>query len=347
MARGGRVSDEKVSFFAFQDIITAVIGILVLIALILALQVNPKSEDPGDNPDEALSPVEHITGEREGEGNATVVVDDFCATAIVAEIAEINQQMVDANKTFFVQIEEKNSDLEVLNEELERLNLDLEREKRKLGIEDSNDTKFIKEKIEKIELNLDIAQARIEELEKEEEGLEDQIDSRVVRTVSEMSELELEELDNHLNSQIEQIKSQIENEVRVIPQQNNTAEKPVLVGLAGTEFTIGEFNGKQQTYEVNAADYTKTLVQALREYDPGKHFFVYFFRPSACKAIVNAPGRGGGQISKNLYKLLCDPKNNLTKILGFKYGFEPIHEEAALLFTDKQPDTFEALLQDL
>ena len=67
MARGGRVTDEKVSFFAFQDIITAVIGILVLIALILALQVNPKSEDPGDNPDEALSPVELITGESAGE----------------------------------------------------------------------------------------------------------------------------------------------------------------------------------------------------------------------------------------------------------------------------------------
>jgi hypothetical protein len=347
MARGGRLTDEKVSFFAFQDIITAVIGILVLIALILALQVNPESEDPGDNPDEALSPVEQITGEREGEGNATVVVDDFCATAIVAEIAEINQQMVDANKTFFVQIEEKNSELEVLNEELERLNLELVREKRKLGIEDSNETKFIQEKIEEIELNLDIAQARIEELEKEEEGLEDRIDSRVVRTVSEMSELELEELDKHLNSQIEQIKSQIENEIRIIPQQNNTAEKPVLVGLAGTEFTIGEFNGEQQTYEVNAADYTKTLVQALRGYDSSKHFFVYFFRPSACKAIVNAPGRGGTIITKNLYKLLCDPKNNLTKILGFKYGFEPIHEEAALLFTDKQPDTFEALLQDL
>jgi len=346
MARGGRVSDEKVSFFAFQDIITAVIGILVLIALILALQVNPKSEDPGDNPDEFRSPEEQITGEKEGEGNASVVVDDFCATAIVAEIAVINQQMVDANKTFFVQIEEKNSELEVLNEELERLNLDLEREKRKLGIEVSNDTKFIKDKIEKIELNLDIAQARIEELEKEEEGLEDQIDSRVVRSVSEMSELELEELDSKLNSQIEQIKSQIENEVRVIPQQNNTNEKPVLVGLGGTQFTIGEFNGKQQTFEVNAADYTKTLLRALREYEPDEHFFVYFFRPSACKAIVNAPGRGGVQISKNLHKLLCDPKNNLTTILGFKYGFEPIHEDAALLFTDKQPDSFEALLQD-
>ena len=47
MGRSSRNSEEKVSFFAFQDIITAVIGILVLIALILALQVNPKREKEG------------------------------------------------------------------------------------------------------------------------------------------------------------------------------------------------------------------------------------------------------------------------------------------------------------
>jgi hypothetical protein len=45
MGRSSRNSEEKVSFFAFQDIITAVIGILVLIALILALQVNPKTRE--------------------------------------------------------------------------------------------------------------------------------------------------------------------------------------------------------------------------------------------------------------------------------------------------------------
>ena len=43
------------------------------------------------------------------------------------------------------------------------------------------------------------------------------------------------------------------------------------------------------------------------------------------------------------FSLLCDPKNNLTRMLGFKYGFEPIHEEAAVLFTDKTPDVFEDL----
>ncbi|SVE61154.1 uncharacterized protein METZ01_LOCUS514008, partial [marine metagenome] len=100
-----------VSFFAFQDIITAVIGILVLIALILALQVNPKPVDPGDEPGEENATIDHASGEQTGDGNSSVLVEDFCATAVIAEIAEIHQQMVEANKTFFVQIEEKNSEL--------------------------------------------------------------------------------------------------------------------------------------------------------------------------------------------------------------------------------------------
>ena len=40
MGRSSRNSEEKVSFFAFQDIITAVTGILVLVTLILTLFVN-------------------------------------------------------------------------------------------------------------------------------------------------------------------------------------------------------------------------------------------------------------------------------------------------------------------
>ena len=66
MGRSSRNSEEKVSFFAFQDIITAVIGILVLIALILALHVNPKREKEGDNPGNNTAPVELIEGENEG-----------------------------------------------------------------------------------------------------------------------------------------------------------------------------------------------------------------------------------------------------------------------------------------
>ena len=81
----------------------------------------------------------------------------------------------------------------------------------------------------------------------------------------------------------------------------------------------------------------------MNSYDRKRNFFVFFFRPSACRTeVTNVPGRNG-TINKNLLSLLCDPKNNLTRMLGFKYGFEPIHEEAAVLFTDKTPDVFEDL----
>ena len=62
--------------------------------------------------------------------------------------------------------------------------------------------------------------------------------------------MNLEELDSKLNSQVEQLESQIENEVRVIPKESDLGEKPVLVILGASEFTIGIFNGEQRTVPV-------------------------------------------------------------------------------------------------
>ena len=348
MGRSSRNSEEKVSFFAFQDIITAVIGILVLIALILALQVNPKREKEGDNPGNNTAPVELIEGENEGGGNATiVVVSEFNATEVIEEIAELHQEMSEEKREFIVKSEEKNSEIEELSEELRKLNLELQVFKKKLGIEDSNESKDTKEKIENLELLMDLAKVQKNELSEEKKGLEDKINARILRSLKNLSELELQELDSSLNSQVEQLQSQIENEVRVIPKENNVGEKPVLVILGSTEFTIGIFNGEQRTVQVNPANYYQQLGSALTSYDKKKNFFVYFFRPSACETTVtNVPGRNGA-IQKNLFDLLCDPKNNLTRMLGYKYGFEPIHEEAAVLFTDKTPDPFMEFFPDL
>lgn len=348
MGRSSRNSEEKVSFFAFQDIITAVIGILVLIALILALQVNPKREKEGDNPGNNTAPVELIEGENEGGGNATiVVVSEFNATEVIEEIAELHQEMSEEKREFIVKSEEKNSEIEELSEELRKLNLELQVFKKKLGIEDSNESKDTKEKIENLELLMDLAKVQKNELSEEKKGLEDKINARILRSLKNLSELELQELDSSLNSQVEQLQSQIDNEVRVIPKENNVGEKPVLVILGSTEFTIGIFNGEQRTVQVNPANYYQQLGSALTSYDKKKNFFVYFFRPSACETTVtNVPGRNGA-IQKNLFDLLCDPKNNLTRMLGYKYGFEPIHEEAAVLFTDKTPDPFMEFFPDL
>ena len=341
MGRSSRNSEEKVSFFAFQDIITAVIGILVLIALILALQVNPKREKEGDNPGNNTAPVELINGQNDGGGNATIVVaSEFNATEVIEEIAELHQEISEEKREFLVKSEAKNSEIEMLAEELRKLNLELQVFKKKLGIEDSNESKDTKKKIESLELMIDLAKVQKNELIEEKKGLEDKINARVLRSLKNLSELELQELDSNLNSQVVQLKSQIENEVRVIPKENDVGEKPVLVILGATEFTIGVFNGEQRTIQVSPSNYYQQLGSALTSYNKRRNFFVYFFRPSACETtITNVPGRNG-KIQKNLFDLLCDPKNNLTRMLGFKYGFEPIHEEAAVLFTDKTPDPF-------
>lgn len=348
MGRSSRNSEQKVSFFAFQDIITAVIGILVLIALILALQVNPKRELEGDNPGNNTAPVELIEGSNDGGGNATiVVVSEFNASEVIEEIAELHQEISEEKRDFLVKSDVKNSEIEVLSEELRKLNLEMQVFKKKLGIEDSNESKETKKKIDSLKLMLDLAKVQKTEQTEEKKGLENKINARILRSIKNLSELELQELDSNLNSQIEQLESQIENEVRVIPKENNLGEKPVLVILGANEFTIGVFNGKQRTIQVNSANYYQQLGSALTSYNKRKNFFVYFFRPSACDTVVtNVPGRNG-MIQKNLFDLLCDPKNNLTRMLGYKYGFEPIHEEAAVLFTDKTPDPFEEFFPDL
>jgi len=344
MGRSSRNSEEKVSFFAFQDIITAVIGILVLIALILALQVNPKREKEGESPGNNTAPVELIEGPNDGGGNATIVVDsEFNASEVIEEIAQLHQEISDEEREFLVERDEKNSEIEELAKELKRVNLELDLFKRKLGIEDSNESEEMKKALKSLQLTIDLAKVQQKELDDRKKGLEDKINARILREVADMSELELTELDTQLNTQVEQLTNQIENEVRVIPRESNVGRKPVLVILGANEFTIGIFNGEQRTLQVGPLTYYRQLGSALTSYDRAKYFFVYFFRPSACETVVgNVPGRDGA-IEMNLFDLLCSPKGNLNSRLGYRFGSEPIHEEAAVLFTDKSPDVFDDL----
>ncbi len=350
MGRGGRSSDEKVSFFAFQDIITAVIGILVLIALILALQINPKTDDPGDNPGNNTGPIEVVTGNKTGEDHHTATPDEEPeenATEIMEEIAKIEEDIDQADKNFTVFMQEKNNQLEVLEEEIARLE-DTLAEIRKIAANNSPELKLLSDQIDGTEVAIETARNAVEKQEEVLEGLEDEVDTRVLHAIEEMSEDELLELSDRLSSQIEQLDQQEREGVRIIPQADNVTKKPVLVGLAADEFTIGEFNGEQTTEQVTPANYYQKLGTALTSYSPDRHFFVYFFRPSACKLPIQVRAESG-IINKNLFKLLCESgkRRNLTQRLGFQYGFEPIHEDAALLFTDKQPDSFEMLFPDL
>ena len=205
MGRSSRNSEEKVSFFAFQDIITAVIGILVLIALILALQVNPKREKEGDNPGNNTAPVEYTDGLKDGGGNATIVVaSEFNATEVMEEIAELHQEITEEKREFLVKSEAKNSEIEKLAEELRKLNLEIEIFKKKLGIQDSNESKEMKEKIESLELLSDLAKVQQAELIEEKKGLDTEIISlkkKISDKQIKIKNLKIDYEENKLNKQ--------------------------------------------------------------------------------------------------------------------------------------------------
>ena len=61
-------------------------------------------------------------------------------------------------------VRSKNSEIETLAEELRKLNLELEVFKKKLGIEDSNESKETKKKIDSLELMIDLAKVQKNEL---------------------------------------------------------------------------------------------------------------------------------------------------------------------------------------
>ena len=103
MGRSSRNSEEKVSFFAFQDIITAVIGISGSYCLDSCFASEPEEREGRENPETIRLQVELIEGQNDGGGNATIVVaSEFNASEVIEEIAQLHQEISDEKREFLV-----------------------------------------------------------------------------------------------------------------------------------------------------------------------------------------------------------------------------------------------------
>jgi hypothetical protein len=190
-----------------------------------------------------------------------------------------------------------------------------------------------KQALEELNNQLSFTKNNISELENEKKGLMDQMDSNPMAF---MDEDEKDAYVERLMTDIEQLKEQIQNDVRVIPEETNTRLKPVLVGLSGNELSIGEFNQEQTTTPFNRNTFVRELMRGYRRYDPRTHYFVFFFKPSACRMMVPVPKSGGGGMGQ---LELFDTAIGYAESLKFKFGYEPIHEEAALIFSNKKRES--------
>lgn len=314
MGRGGRKGDEGgVSFFAFQDIITAVIGILVLITLILALEVREKPPEEG-NQSLAQSQVEIDLSEEE---NGT----DFKALIVAQKKKNQEFEHIVTEET------------EILADQILKLQIAVTELKEKVqNIESSADPALaeeMKKVLEDLEADLSFTKNNISELEKDKNGLKDQLDSNPMAFMTEEEKTEYVE---RLMSDVEQLEKQVNNDVRVIPEESNTTLRPVLVSISANELSIGEFNEEQTTTAFNRDSFVGELLRGYKRYNKDTHYIVFFFKPSACQMTVPVPTSEGplGQLE------LFDTALGYAQNLGFKFGWEPIHEEAALIFSNKK-----------
>ena len=189
-----------------------------------------------------------------------------------------------------------------------------------------------KQGIVALQQDLAFAKNHISELEKELEGMRSQLDSNPLLLLTEGEKRKYVE---RLMNDIQQLEKQIKNDVRVIPEKTKTKLKPVLVSISANELSIGEFNQEQTTVAFKRDEFVPELIRGYRRYNPNTHYFVFFFKPSACRMTVPVHERDGALGELELFEAALGYADNL----GFKFGYEPIHEEAALIFSNKKPDT--------
>ena len=131
---------------------------------------------------------------------------------------------------------------------------------------------------------------------------------------------------------LDQPEKQIKNDARGIPEKNNTKLKPVLVSISMNELSIGEFNQEQTTVAFTRDSFVPELRRGYRRFNPKTHYLVFFFKPSACRMTVPVPRKDLTMDQLELF----DTALGYAESRDFKFGYEPIHEEAALIFSNKK-----------
>jgi hypothetical protein len=240
--RGGQ---PTISFFAFQDIITAVSGILVIVTLLLALhldEVTPVSTDDEPASPESAAELDARLTELSAERAAIERLQAAQAisdpAALEAEIAKLKQQLAAANSRR-AQQDAMASSVKA-NRAGDAVEVEAEAARRKL-------------------------QANAEKLA--------ELERRAAESAAAMAELERQVKERQAALLAEQ---QRRNDLWLIPQKSSTSKEPVLVIVEDQAVALQRF-GQTEPQRVRR---TREFTEALKTYSKLDHYLVFYFKPS-------------------------------------------------------------------
>lgn len=233
------------SFFAFQDIITAVTGIMVLIALLMALQITTgQPSEPQVDPELAATLAQ--LSERRDELHAKV--ESIRATAKPAAPGS----------------EDATAQLENIEDMVRELN----RESAKL-VQDSETANAANPSpvdLEDVRRANQEARNLIAKAEEEKRQLAAEI-AEVEQKVEKAQTAALEAASNNTN-------------IWLTPDRSNTSKEPVIVSVMPDAITAQRLDAGEESKVSRTSDTKKNLSDLLRGIKPTDQFLVFYFKPS-------------------------------------------------------------------
>lgn len=261
-------NNSRISFFAFQDIITSVTGILILVTLILTLYLNPAGPEPATE-----------------AGRSATARQLALTQQQLAELNEANQllqaslvELATAPDTSKLQ-----QDIAALQAQAATLASNTAHVEAQIREEQAS----VAREAERLGVSAQLEQAR--SLEATLQALQ----QTNVQTRTAIRELETRQ--RLAEDRLTQLRRE-GHRLWIVPDTNNTPKQPLLVVVSGTRITSERFNRPESRREADAGDADDFFARALNELQPARDFVVFYLRPSGvglynrCRATAKDAG---------------------------------------------------------
>ncbi len=238
----------RISFFSFQDIITAVTGILVLVTLILTLYLNetPPVTDSERELKQALTgALTELTrvsaANQQHQTNLNILAAAPSPERLLADIRELQSHLAT-----------QSNQLSLVAANLTAREADATKRAEQLGLAGlSERSDQLQEALDQHSRTNETLIAEIKTLEREHQDLEARIEA--------------------LNR---------EHKLWLIPDLTPGGKEPVLVTVASTNLTCQRFNQTTNRMQFPAAEAEGGLSRCFRLWDPERDYLVFYVRPS-------------------------------------------------------------------
>lgn len=251
-----RSLDSKISFFAFADIITAVSGVLIFVALLLATDLGRPTNSSSQAANSEIEQQLQKTFAQQAE--------------VDAQNHRLQELLASADTA---------PNLEKLQADITRLRSQLSEEQKKQAavadqMADSQVTIAARDKV----LGLTALKATVQREVQEAESIARQdakariemgnLDQQVTQTQSKLLKLR-----------------QREGQLWLIPDKSSTTKEPILVTVAGAGVTVERFDHPDQRKQLEKSDADTAFRSYLREAKALDQYVVFLVRPSGIETF--------------------------------------------------------------